>query len=118
MMPPRMRPMKIWVVRDGRYQGRGGDEDIAGSMKEEVGSRKPENAGRTTPNAECRSRTETLPTDRTTHFSVSVFQHFSVCFRMTHLECTNCGTTYEWETLQNLCAKCQKPLFPVYDLEA
>jgi ribosomal protein L14E/L6E/L27E len=24
MAPPTMRPMKIWVVREGRYQGRGG----------------------------------------------------------------------------------------------
>jgi threonine synthase len=37
---------------------------------------------------------------------------------LTHLACTNCRTRHEWETLQNLCAKCQKPLFPVYDLEA
>jgi threonine synthase len=37
---------------------------------------------------------------------------------LTHLECTNCGTRHEWETLQNLCPKCQKPLFPVYDLQA
>src|SRR2546423_6096139 len=37
---------------------------------------------------------------------------------LTHLECTNCGTRHEWQQLQNLCAKCQKPLFPVYDLEA
>jgi threonine synthase len=37
---------------------------------------------------------------------------------LTHLECTNCGTRHEWETLQNLCPKCQKPLFPKYDLEA
>jgi threonine synthase len=37
---------------------------------------------------------------------------------LTHLECTNCGTRHEWEQLQNLCTKCQKPLFPVYDLEA
>lgn len=37
---------------------------------------------------------------------------------LTHLECTNCGTTYEWKTLQNLCTKCQKPLFPRYDLKA
>src|SRR3954464_1732453 len=37
---------------------------------------------------------------------------------LTHLECTNCGTRYEWNSLQNLCTKCQKPLFPVYDLEA
>jgi threonine synthase len=35
-----------------------------------------------------------------------------------HLECTNCGTRHEWRTLQNLCTKCQKPLFPRYDLEA
>src|SRR3954452_14521490 len=37
---------------------------------------------------------------------------------LTHLECTNCGTRFEWRELQNLCTKCQKPLFPVYDLEA
>ena len=37
---------------------------------------------------------------------------------LTHLECTNCGTRHEWETLQNLCTKCQKPLFPIYDLAA
>src|SRR5205809_2481444 len=37
---------------------------------------------------------------------------------LTHLECTNCGTRHEWRQLQNLCTKCQKPLFPVYDLEA
>ena len=37
---------------------------------------------------------------------------------LTHLKCTNCGTRHEWEQLQNLCTKCQKPLFPVYDLEA
>jgi threonine synthase len=37
---------------------------------------------------------------------------------LTHLKCTNCGATYEWEKLQNLCPKCQKPLFPVYDLDA
>jgi threonine synthase len=35
-----------------------------------------------------------------------------------HLECTNCGTGHEWRELQNLCTKCQKPLFPTYDLEA
>ncbi|HVF72798.1 MAG TPA: threonine synthase [Chthoniobacterales bacterium] len=37
---------------------------------------------------------------------------------LTHLECTNCGVKHEWQTLQNLCTKCQKPLFPKYDLEA
>ena len=37
---------------------------------------------------------------------------------LTHLECTNCGARHEWEALQNLCTKCQKPLFPRYDLEA
>jgi hypothetical protein len=40
MAPPTIRPIKIWVVREGRYQGRGGDGDIAGSMKEEGGRRK------------------------------------------------------------------------------
>src|SRR5213083_3814952 len=37
---------------------------------------------------------------------------------LTHLECTNCGLQHEWRQLQNLCTKCQKPLFPVYDLKA
>src|SRR5437588_6798971 len=37
---------------------------------------------------------------------------------LTHLECTNCGTRHEWQQLQNLCTKCQKPLFPIYDLAA
>ena len=37
---------------------------------------------------------------------------------LTHLSCTNCGTRHEWQQLQNLCTKCQKPLFPVYDLAA
>ncbi|MEO5722105.1 MAG: threonine synthase, partial [Chthoniobacterales bacterium] len=37
---------------------------------------------------------------------------------LTHLECTMCGAHYEWQALQNLCPKCQKPLFPRYDLEA
>src|SRR3954464_12007496 len=37
---------------------------------------------------------------------------------LTHLECTNCGVTWDWKELHNLCAKCQKPLFPKYDLEA
>jgi len=37
---------------------------------------------------------------------------------LTHLSCTNCGTRHEWLQLQNLCTKCQKPLFPVYDLAA
>ncbi len=36
---------------------------------------------------------------------------------LTYLECTNCALRHEWATLQNLCTKCQKPLFPVYDLE-
>jgi threonine synthase len=35
-----------------------------------------------------------------------------------HLICTNCGLRHEWSRLQNLCTACQKPLFPVYDLEA
>jgi len=37
---------------------------------------------------------------------------------LTHLECTACGARYEWSRLQNLCAACHKPLFPVYDLAA
>jgi threonine synthase len=37
---------------------------------------------------------------------------------LTHLECTNCGLRHEWTRLQNLCTKCEKPLFPVYDLAA
>jgi threonine synthase len=37
---------------------------------------------------------------------------------LTHLECTNCGLRHEWMQLQNLCTKCEKPLFPVYDLAA
>jgi len=35
---------------------------------------------------------------------------------ITHLECTSCGTQYDCTTLQNFCTKCQKPLFPIYDL--
>ncbi|MDQ2919598.1 MAG: threonine synthase, partial [Verrucomicrobiota bacterium] len=37
---------------------------------------------------------------------------------LTHLSCTACGLRHEWRTLQNLCAACSKPLFPVYDLAA
>jgi threonine synthase len=37
---------------------------------------------------------------------------------LTHLSCTSCGLRHEWSTLQNLCAACQKPLFPIYDLAA
>jgi threonine synthase len=37
---------------------------------------------------------------------------------LTHLSCTNCGLRHEWRQLQNLCTSCEKPLFPVYDLEA
>jgi threonine synthase len=37
---------------------------------------------------------------------------------LTHLECANCEERYDWKELHNLCAKCQKPLFPRYDLEA
>ena len=33
---------------------------------------------------------------------------------LTHLECTNCGLRHEWQTLENLCTKCAKPLFPRY----
>jgi len=37
---------------------------------------------------------------------------------LSHLECTACGLRHEWTRLQNLCAACQKPLFPTYDLAA
>ncbi|MEO5754508.1 MAG: threonine synthase [Chthoniobacterales bacterium] len=37
---------------------------------------------------------------------------------LTQLSCTACGLRHEWSVLQNLCTACQKPLFPVYDLEA
>jgi len=35
---------------------------------------------------------------------------------ITHLECANCRTNYEAQTLQNLCIKCGKPLLVRYDL--
>ncbi len=37
---------------------------------------------------------------------------------LTHLECTLCGSEHDWRSQQNLCNKCQKPLFPVYNLKA
>jgi threonine synthase len=37
---------------------------------------------------------------------------------LTHLACTSCGLRHEWSRLQNLCTACQKPLFPIYDLDA
>ncbi len=37
---------------------------------------------------------------------------------LTHLGCTSCGLRHEWQTLQNLCTKCAKPLFPIYDFVA
>lgn len=37
---------------------------------------------------------------------------------VTHLECTACGLRHDWQQLQNLCTRCSKPLFPIYDLEA
>ena len=36
---------------------------------------------------------------------------------LTHLACTACGLKFDWAVLQNLCPKCQKPLFAVYDLK-
>jgi threonine synthase len=35
-----------------------------------------------------------------------------------HLICTSCGLLHESSRLQNLCTKCQKPLFAEYDLAA
>lgn len=37
---------------------------------------------------------------------------------LSHLECTACGSRHEWRELQNLCRKCGKPLFAIYDLAA
>ena len=37
---------------------------------------------------------------------------------LTHLSCTSCGLRHDWQTLQNLCSRCAKPLFPTYDLAA
>src|SRR5438874_9041286 len=37
---------------------------------------------------------------------------------LAHLECSACGTRHGWRRLQNLCTKCGKPLFAIYDLEA
>jgi len=37
---------------------------------------------------------------------------------LTHLECTSCGLRHDWSRLQNLCTKCQKPLFAIIDLAA
>jgi threonine synthase len=37
---------------------------------------------------------------------------------VTHLECANCGTYYQANTVQGLCTKCQKPLWVRYDLAA
>jgi threonine synthase len=37
---------------------------------------------------------------------------------LTHLGCTSCGLRHEWSRLQNLCTRCEKPLFAQYDLEA
>src|ERR1700720_2534124 len=37
---------------------------------------------------------------------------------VTHLECTSCGLRHDSSRLQNLCKKCQKPLFAIVDLAA
>ena len=37
---------------------------------------------------------------------------------LTHLVCSACGTEHDAARLQNLCSKCQKPLFAKYDLAA
>ena len=37
---------------------------------------------------------------------------------LSHLECTSCGLRHDWSRLQNLCTKCQKPLFAIIDLAA
>jgi threonine synthase len=35
---------------------------------------------------------------------------------LTHLHCTGCGLSHDWNQLQNLCIACHKPLFADYDL--
>ena len=37
---------------------------------------------------------------------------------LTHLECGNCGKSYDPHRLLNLCADCGKPLLARYDLGA
>src|ERR1041385_2797338 len=37
---------------------------------------------------------------------------------VTHLECANCATRYDANSVQNLCTNCQKPLWVKYDLPA
>jgi threonine synthase len=37
---------------------------------------------------------------------------------LTHLKCSACGKQHDWRQLQNLCTKCGKPLFAIYDLDA
>jgi len=37
---------------------------------------------------------------------------------LTHLKCSACGKRHDWKQLQNLCTKCGKPLFAIYDLDA
>jgi threonine synthase len=37
---------------------------------------------------------------------------------LTHLECTSCGLHHDSSRLQNLCKKCQKPLFAIANLAA
>jgi threonine synthase len=37
---------------------------------------------------------------------------------VTHLECANCSTRYEANSIQGLCTQCQRPLWVRYDLEA
>jgi threonine synthase len=36
---------------------------------------------------------------------------------VTHLECANCGATYESNAVHGLCEKCRRPLWVRYDLE-
>jgi threonine synthase len=37
---------------------------------------------------------------------------------VSHLECANCATRFDADSLQNLCTNCQKPLWVKYDLAA
>jgi threonine synthase len=41
-----------------------------------------------------------------------------ICMFLTHLICSACALRHKWNSRQNLCLECQKPLFAVYDLKA
>src|SRR5262245_30546666 len=46
------------------------------------------------------------------------FFHDSMTSTLSHLECTYCGQIYSADALHTLCEKCQRCLYPRYDLAA